>query len=117
MIATTRLALAAAAALLAAMVPALAWAASPGPGGGLVVSTDRGAGRGELAGDVRQVLGVPYAASPVGDLRWRPPQQHAAWRGGPAATPVPRQGPQPGGTRHQDPLFPNLSKPPPANTR
>eukprot|EP01052_Picozoa_sp_SAG31_P023837 SAG31_NODE_1989_length_6721_cov_5.737391_8_plen_364_part_00 len=29
---------------------------------------------------VAQWLGVPYAAPPVGDLRWRPPRPPAAWR-------------------------------------
>ncbi|MEJ2866341.1 carboxylesterase family protein [Actinomycetospora sp. OC33-EN08] len=49
-----------------------------------------------LADGVRAFLGVPYAAPPVGDLRWRPPQPVARWTGireatehGPAATQFP----------------------------
>jgi para-nitrobenzyl esterase len=43
--------------------------------------------QGQLAGvdgrspDVRVYRGVPFAAPPVGDLRWKPPQPAASWQG------------------------------------
>jgi para-nitrobenzyl esterase len=43
------------------------------------VATDRGAIRGTTDGDVRVFLGVPYAAPPVGALRFRAPQDVACW--------------------------------------
>lgn len=51
---------------------------TPGPG---EVVTDRGAVAGKLDGDTWVFLGIPYAAPPVGPLRWRPPQPHECWDG------------------------------------
>jgi para-nitrobenzyl esterase len=47
----------------------------------LVVQTDKGAVRGMLSGGVREFLGIPYAAPPVGALRWRAPDPAAPWAG------------------------------------
>ena len=46
------------------------------------VKTDKGELEGKFSddGQVRAFLGVPYAAPPVGPLRWRPPQPPAAWK-------------------------------------
>ncbi len=49
----------------------------------LVVAVDGGMIGGQKQGiaDLRAFLGIPYAAPPVGPLRWRPPQPVAAWHG------------------------------------
>ena len=41
----------------------------------LQVKTDKGKVQGKMSddGQVRIFLGIPYAAPPVGNLRWRPP--------------------------------------------
>jgi para-nitrobenzyl esterase len=52
-------------------------AAANGP----VVATDKGPVRGVSANGVDRFLGIPYAAAPVGPLRWAPPQPAARWRG------------------------------------
>lgn len=48
----------------------------------IVVNTIYGQLRGyEANGTTWQFLGVPYARPPVGDLRWRPPQEPDSWTG------------------------------------
>lgn len=45
-----------------------------------LVQTSRGPVRGFVKHGVDTFLGIPYAAPPVGRLRWRPPQPHARWQ-------------------------------------
>ncbi len=47
----------------------------------LQLQTDKGEIQGKLSDDgtVRAFLGVPYAAPPVGPLRWKPPQPATPW--------------------------------------
>jgi para-nitrobenzyl esterase len=49
----------------------------------LVVKTEHGKVQGKLSADgqARDFLGIPYAAPPVGPLRWKPPQPAAKWQG------------------------------------
>lgn len=46
-----------------------------------VVETPWGAVMGRVRDGVRVFMGLPYAAAPVGDLRWRAPQPHPGWSG------------------------------------
>jgi para-nitrobenzyl esterase len=61
-------------AVLAALLPAAASAAG-------VVPTDNGPVRGVETQAAKKYLGIPYAAPPVGHLRWRAPQAPARWHG------------------------------------
>jgi len=45
------------------------------------VILDSGRIAGKASGDVEAFLGIPYAAPPVGPLRWRAPQPVRPWRG------------------------------------
>ena len=59
-------------------------ASPPSPPRSVVVEIDSGAVRGTLdtsfpRRQVQVFKGIPFAAAPVGDLRWRPPQPPASW--------------------------------------
>ncbi|MGH9587073.1 MAG: carboxylesterase/lipase family protein [Acidobacteriaceae bacterium] len=70
---TSRLVLA-----LALAAPLAAYASNP-----LVIKTNKGKVQGAFTADhqVREFKGIPFAAPPVGDLRWQPPQPAAKWKG------------------------------------
>ena len=63
--------------------------------GSLVVSTAGGAVRGKAVAATHEFLGIPYAAPPVGVLRWQPPRPAAPWHGVRAATSFAPRCPQP----------------------
>ena len=78
----------------------------------------QGALHGAVTGNVASFKGIPFAAPPVGDLRWRPPQPPAAWTGvreavafGPVCMQMGRA--NSGGTQNQseDCLFANVWTP------
>jgi para-nitrobenzyl esterase len=46
-----------------------------------VLKLKQGALRGSVADGVGYFLGIPFAAAPVGDLRWRPPAAAPSWTG------------------------------------
>lgn len=87
-----------------------------------VVKTRAGAVRGTVDGNVRVFLGIPYAAPPVGNLRWQPPQAHASWtdtleasRAGNSCTQMSFRHGGPEGS--EDCLYLNIYTPKPAGTR
>ncbi|MFE7464992.1 carboxylesterase/lipase family protein [Streptomyces sp. NPDC057499] len=50
-------------------------------GTGTVVDTTAGTVRGTRSGELNSFRGIPYAAPPVGRLRWAPPRPPAPWTG------------------------------------
>jgi para-nitrobenzyl esterase len=65
-----------AATMLAQALPTVAAAQSE-----LVVAVEAGQVAGRAEGDVESWKGIPFAAPPVSELRWRAPQPAAAWQG------------------------------------
>ena len=60
-----------------------------------IVTTDVGSVSGLSMDGLRVYLGIPYAASPTGDLRWRPPAPVQPWNGTKVATRFSAACPQP----------------------
>jgi para-nitrobenzyl esterase len=79
----------------ATATPSHSSATGASQGGNLVVSTAGGAVRGKAVAATDQFLGIPYAAPPVGALRWQPPRPAASWHGVRAATSFAPHCPQP----------------------
>jgi len=95
-------------------------AASPASGtANPIVHVDGGLVRGADAAGVDSFLGLPYAAPPTGNLRWRPPQPAASWSGVRDATAFGPSCPQalvrnpflPPGTISEDCLYLNVYAP------
>jgi para-nitrobenzyl esterase len=101
--------------IVAALVLSTAWAQTPG-----AVRIDGGMAQGVSQGDVVVYRGLPFAAPPVGDLRWQAPQPVKPWQGvrkadafGPGCIQdaPPPTSPGRGGTYAEDCLYLNVWRP------
>ncbi|MGH8639009.1 MAG: carboxylesterase/lipase family protein [Burkholderiales bacterium] len=74
------------------------------------VKTATGAVKGTTTADgaIRIFKGIPYAAAPVGELRWKEPRPAAAWEGV-------RDASEPGAQCVQGPIFSDITFPRPAS--
>lgn len=80
---------------LATMLGAVMGPAANACSDDVVAVTDKGPVVGLHTDTMNEFLGIPYAAPPVGDLRWRPPQPAARWHGLRDATQFANHCPQP----------------------
>jgi para-nitrobenzyl esterase len=81
-----------------------------------IVTIGEGAVRGAITGGGHCFLGLPFAAPPTGDLRWRPPRPPAGWQGVRDATRFGPSSPQPAnpalsGPTSEDCLYLNVYTP------
>ncbi|WP_192809468.1 carboxylesterase/lipase family protein [Actinomadura rudentiformis] len=98
----------------AVLVGGLPVSASAAPGD--TVTVKDGSLRGKVTGDGRQFLGVPYAAPPTGNLRFRPPKPAVPWSGVRDATKAGNICPQIG-LGNEDCLVLNVHTPPAAESK
>ncbi|MFD5128914.1 carboxylesterase/lipase family protein [Streptomyces olindensis] len=81
----------------------------------LVVATDKGKVQGAYTTSTRSFQGIPYAAPPVGSLRWKSPAPAASWTGIRAATspgePCPQSVGVPAPVGNEDCLYLNVTTP------
>jgi para-nitrobenzyl esterase len=75
------------------------------------IVTDSGPLKGIIDGNITEFLGIPYAAPPVGSMRWLPPQPYGRWHGVLHASAFGSQCTQPGGVGSEDCLFLNIYVP------
>lgn len=68
-------------AVIALAISHLLWTASWAAASAPKVKTHSGEVEGKVVGSVHAFLGIPYAAPPVGDLRWKAPLPAAKWSG------------------------------------
>ena len=98
--------------LAGASFAGVAQAEAPAAAAGPAAKIKQGALRGATVEGVETFLGIPYAAPPVGDLRWRPPAAAAGWSGQRDATKAGAScQPARDGTAVEDCLFVNVARP------
>ncbi|MFC3078505.1 carboxylesterase/lipase family protein [Phenylobacterium terrae] len=106
MVVSRLVAAAAAVALMLSPATAPAQEAPAAASAAPVVKTRSGPVRGTIEDGVARFQGVPYAAPPVGDLRWRAPRPAAAWTQVRDAA-----APAVGCARQEDCLYLNVTRP------